>query len=205
MQNERLGDILNINYKIKTLTYNLCKYIIRILIFINVINNFTKKDYYFTLIGVAAFVLTFIPSLIFKIMKIKPDKSLYLSMIFFIFISLYLGTLNNFYRYEWWDTMLHVVSGIIIGFFAIIILKKHNPHNSMNSYNPIFVFIFVLSFAALCGVIWEIYEFTIDTLFNLDMQGVECCGVTDTMVDLIADLVGSIISYIFYCFTYKKQ
>jgi len=128
-----------------------------------------------------------------------------LSIIFFIFISLYLGTLNNFYRYEWWDTMLHVVSGIIIGFFAIIILKKHNPHNSMNSYNPIFVFIFVLSFAALCGVIWEIYEFTIDTLFNLDMQGVECCGVTDTMVDLISDLIGSIISYIFYCFTYKKQ
>lgn len=78
-------------------------------------------------------------------MKIKPDKSLYLSIIFFIFISLYLGTLNNFYRYEWWDTMLHVVSGIIIGFFAIIILKKHNPHNSMNSYNPVFVFIFVLS------------------------------------------------------------
>ena len=36
---------MNINYKIKTLTYNVCKYIIRILIFINVINNFIKKDY----------------------------------------------------------------------------------------------------------------------------------------------------------------
>ncbi|NFH66909.1 hypothetical protein FC952_16330 [Clostridium botulinum] len=196
---------MKINYKIKTLTYNLCKYVIRILILINVINNFIKKDYYFTLIGIAAFILTFIPSLIFKIMKIRPDKRLYLSIIFFIFISLYLGTLNNFYRYEWWDTMLHFVSGIIIGFFAIIILKKYNPHTSMNNYNPIFVFIFVLSFAALCGVIWEIYEFTIDTLFNLDMQGVECCGVTDTMVDLIADLIGSIISYIFYCFNYKNN
>ncbi len=75
----------------------------------------------------------------------------------------------------------------------------------MNSYNPIFVFIFVLSFAALCGVIWEIYEFTIDTLFNLDMQGVECCGVTDTMVDLIADLIGSIISYFFIVLLTKNN
>ena len=196
---------MNINYKMKTLTYKLCKYIIRILIFINIISNLLKKDYYFTLIGIAAFLLTFLPYLIFKILKIEDDKTLYLSIILFVFISLYLGTLNNFYRYEWWDTMLHAVSGIIIGFLAIIILKKHNPHNSMNGYNLVFVFIFVLSFAALCGVIWEIYEFTIDTLFNLDMQGVKYCGVTDTMVDLIADLIGAIISYIFYCFTSKKQ
>ncbi|HDK7138088.1 TPA: hypothetical protein PTV74_001857 [Clostridium botulinum] len=196
---------MKINYKIKTLTYNICKYVIRILIFINVINNFIKKDYYFTLIGVAAFILTFIPSLIFKLMKIEPDKSLYLSIIIFIFISLYLGTLNNFYRYTWWDTMLHTISGIIIGFFAIIILRKHSPNKPIDNYNKIFIFIFILSFAALCGVVWEIYEFTIDTLFNLDMQGVEYTGVTDTMVDLIADLIGSIISYVIYHFTYKKQ
>lgn len=101
--------------------------------------------------------------------------------------------------------MLHTISGIIIGFFAIIILKKHSYNNSMDNYNKIFIFIFVLSFAALCGVMWEIYEFTIDSLFSLDMQGVEYTGVTDTMVDLIADLIGSIISYIIYHFTYKKQ
>ncbi|KEI97233.1 membrane protein [Clostridium botulinum A2B7 92] len=196
---------MKINYKIKTLTYNICKYVIRILIFINVINNFIKKDYYFTLIGVAAFILTFIPSLIFKIMKIEPDKRLYLSIIIFIFISLYLGTLNNFYRYTWWDTMLHTISGMIIGFFAIIILKKHSPNKCIDNYDKIFIFIFILSFAALCGVVWEIYEFTVDTLFNLDMQGVEYTGVTDTMVDLIADLIGSIISYVIYHFTYKKQ
>nr|WP_242978065.1 hypothetical protein [Clostridium botulinum] len=101
--------------------------------------------------------------------------------------------------------MLHTISGIIIGFFAIIILRKHSPNKPIDNYNKIFIFIFILSFAALCGVVWEIYEFTIDTLFNLDMQGVEYTGVTDTMVDLIADLIGSIISYVIYHFTYKKQ
>ncbi|MDU6876737.1 hypothetical protein ACQX0N_04660 [Clostridium tepidum] len=196
---------MNINYKIKTLTYNICKYIIRLLIFINIISNFLKKDYYFTLIGIAAFLLTFIPSLIFKILKMDLDKTLYLSIIIFIFTALYLGTLNNFYRYKWWDTMLHTVSGIIIGFFAIIILKKHSYNNSIYIYNKIFIFIFVLSFVALCGVIWEIYEFTIDSLFGLDMQGVIDTGVTDTMVDLIADLIGSIISYIIHHFTYRKK
>ncbi|MBN3390556.1 hypothetical protein CF093_10175 [Clostridium botulinum] len=112
---------MKINYKIKTLTYNICKYVIRILIFINVINNFIKKDYYFTLIGVAAFILTFIPSLIFKIMKIEPDKSLYLSIIIFIFISLYLGTLNNFYRYTWWDTMVDLIADLIGSIISYVI------------------------------------------------------------------------------------
>lgn len=195
---------MNTHYKIKTITYNLCTWIIRILIFINVINNFIKKDYYFTLIGVAAFILTFIPSLIFKLIKLKPDKTLSLAVIIFIFISLYLGTLNNFYRYEWWDTMLHFLSGSILGLFAIIILKKYNKNNSLKGYNPIFVLIFILSFSALCGVIWEVYEFTIDNLFHLDMQGVKISGVTDTMIDLISDLIGSIFAYIYYYFSFKK-
>ncbi|MCS4454523.1 hypothetical protein JTT01_18165 [Clostridium botulinum] len=89
--------------------------------------------------------------------------------------------------------------------FRYYYIKKHSPNKSIDNYDKIFIFIFILSFAALCGVVWEIYEFTIDTLFNLDMQGVEYTGVTDTMVDLIADLIGSIISYIIYHLTYKKQ
>ena len=56
-----------------------------------------------------------------------------------------------------------------------------------------FIFLYIISFVALCGVLWEIYEFTADTIFNLDMQGVSFTGVTDTMEDFIADLVGGII------------
>lgn len=196
---------MKINYKIKTVTYNTCKYIIRTLIFINIISNILKKDYYFTVIGIAAFVLTFIPPLIFKILKIKADKTLYLSIIFFIFISLYLGTLNNFYSYEWWDTMVHTISGIIIGFCAIIILKKYNTPMEIGTANAFFIFVFVLSFTSLCGVIWEIYEFTMDTFFNLNMQRVKYCGINDTMIDLISDLIGSVIFYVFYYFIVKNK
>lgn len=183
----------------------MCKHIIRIIIFINIIMNFFKKNYYFTLIGFAAFILTFIPPLIFKIMKVKTNKSLCLSIIIFIFFALYLGTLNNFYRYNFWDTILHFSSVIIIGCFAFIILKKYCLQSSVNSPNQIFFFIFVLSFAALCGVIWEIYEFTMDTFFYLDMQKVESSGVTDTMIDLIAGLLGSVICYISHYFKWEKQ
>lgn len=38
------------------------------------------------------------------------------------------------------------------------------------------------------GVVWEIFEFTMDQLFDLNMQK---SGLVDTMWDLIVDTVGS--------------
>lgn len=185
--------------------YSISSLILRILILLNLVQNIYLKNYYNILVAIAGFVLTFIPSLIFKIIRIEEDKSLSLSILFFIFISLYLGTLHNFYRFSWWDTMLHTISGIIIGLFAIVLLKKRDSSSHLEKFDKVFVIIFILSFTALCGVLWEIYEFTADTLFNLDMQGVKFTGVTDTMTDLIADLIGSILSCIYYYFTYVKK
>lgn len=167
---------------------------IRLLLLFNIIKNFYIRNYYFVSIGVVSLSLTFLTKINCKFYKNIHNKLLDFSLTFFIFLSLYLGTLNGFYRFPWWDTMLHFVSGILLGLLAIMLMNILNGNKNLKSYvDAKFIFLYIISFVALSGVLWEIYEFTIDTIFHLDMQGVSFTGVGDTMEDFIADLVGGII------------
>ncbi|MBC2398117.1 hypothetical protein HGG79_10065 [Clostridium tetanomorphum] len=186
--------------------YKIIILIIKLLLFIDILENYLIKNYYFVLIGLVALILTFLPEILAKILKTKLNELMSFSIVFFMFISLYLGTLKNFYRFIWWDTMLHLISGLILGLLAIVLMENLNMENfSSHLLNPKFIFLYILSFVALCGVIWEIYEFTVDTLFGLDMQGASFTGVVDTMEDLIADLVGGIIPAIYGYITFKNK
>ncbi|WP_242850541.1 hypothetical protein [Clostridium lundense] len=179
---------------------------IRVLLLLNIIRNFYINNYYFVLIGVAALTLTFLTTIYCKLFKNKGNNLLNFSITFFVFLSLYLGTLNGFYKFPWWDTMLHFVSGILIGLLAIILMNALNGNKDLKSYlSPKFIFLYIISFVALSGVLWEIYEFTIDTLFGLDMQGVSFTGVTDTMEDFIAALIGGIIPAFYGYITFKDK
>ncbi|WP_315120405.1 hypothetical protein [uncultured Clostridium sp.] len=184
---------------------NLLIFIIRILFLINAVNNLMIKDYYYFLMAIAGMALTFIPYMYTKIFKRKENRTLSFSIVLFIFLSIYLGTLNNFYKFTWWDTMLHLVSGTILGFLAIVFMNNLNNSAVVKSLNPKFIFLYILSFVALCGVLWEVYEFTADIILGMDMQGVLLTGVTDTMEDLIADLIGGLIPAIYGALSFNKN
>jgi len=67
--------------------------------------------------------------------------------------------------------------------------------------SPLFVAIFAFCFALAAGAVWEIYEYTCDTLLKLNMQkyatehGVELIGraaLRDTMKDIIFDAIAAL-------------
>jgi hypothetical protein len=68
--------------------------------------------------------------------------------------------------------------------------------------SPWIIFLFTLSFAALGGVIWEIYEFSSDQFFNMTLQG---GGNDDTMIDLISDTGGGLIIALWAGFRTKMK
>ena len=81
--------------------------------------------------------------------------------------------------------------------------------------SPAFVAFFTLCFAVFLGAVWEIYEFTADSILHTNMQkfaledGTALVGrdaLWDTMKDIIVDTVGalvmSVIGYI--SLKYKK-
>lgn len=98
--------------------------------------------------------------------------------------------------------MLHTFSGIILSFVGFILIYFLNRDENIDILlNPLFIAIFSFTFAVSIGVVWEIFEFSMDSLFGSNMQK---SGLVDTMWDLIADCIGGSIAA--YCgYNYLKK
>ena len=66
---------------------------------------------------------------------------------------------------------------------------------------PSFIALFVFSFSQMIAILWEIFEFSMDILFNLNMQK---SGLIDTMGNLIIFFISSAI-YCILGYTYFKS
>ncbi|MFU8830286.1 MAG: hypothetical protein ACNA8P_12755 [Phycisphaerales bacterium] len=157
----------------------------------------------------AIFFLCALPGILGRRMKIYIPPEFELMAIVFIFASLFLGEVGDYYqRFWWWDVALHTSSGLLLGILGFLLVYVLNSQPNIRlSMSPAFIALFALVFAVAVGAIWEIFEFTMDSLFGTNMQkpmlGDES-GLTDTMFDLIVDTVGAtIIAAIGYI--YMKQ
>lgn len=158
-------------------------------------------------LGIVAF---FLPNIISKKLKLEIPPVIYFLYLFFLYGSIFLGEVRNFYyKYDNWDTILHFSSSMMLGSIGFSIVLLLNKNLKSMSLSPIFVLIFSICFAMTVGTIWEMYEFTFDGLLGMNMQkyaledGTELIGrlaLVDTMKDLIIDLCGaslmSILGYL---------
>lgn len=171
--------------------------IVRILIVLIAIFLISQKE--FKNLGILAItmLLTFYDKIVEKVLKIKLEDKLKISLIIFIFAAQCLGTVLGFYgRFLWWDTMLHTISGVIFFFVGEAIIKQMSNEKGKGELNNIIIIAFAVCFSLSTGVIWEIFEFFVDSLLGQNMQvakgliGQE--AVMDTMIDLISVTVGTI-------------
>ncbi|MDF9760867.1 hypothetical protein QUF81_13525 [Peribacillus simplex] len=151
---------------------------------------YTTDETFKSLVSIGGVVCGAIPLLLALFTKLQFNLPIIISYLIFLFGSQYLGSILGWYGLGWWDTFLHFLSGSLLAFTAIALYERLVHRNAGNGISPWFVFLFTLSFAALGGVIWEIYEFSSDQLFGMTLQG---GGNKDTMTDLIADTVGGLI------------
>jgi len=135
-------------------------------------------------------IISFLPSMINHTFKIVLPPEFETVFALFLYASFVLGELKDYYfKYPWWDLMLHSLSAIMIGLVGFIIVYSfYYTHKVV--FSPIFASVFSLSFALAIGVLWEIFEFTIDSNFGTSMQK---SGLVDTMWDLIVDFFGALI------------
>ena len=136
--------------------------------------------------------LTFLPHIVEEKIHLDYPSELEILILLFIIGSIYLGELHGYYtKYVWWDVVLHSMSAMIIagiGFTIVFILNKSK--RIAFKLSPGFVCLFAFCFAVSIGAIWEIFEFSMDQLFGLNMQR---SGLMDTMSDLIVDCLGALI------------
>lgn len=190
----------------------------RVFLALAVLGSIYELNWMSLFVSFLALVLSFSPDFLRRRYRIALPRSLQIFIIIFIFAGLFLGEVRSFYlKYWWWDSLLHLLSGVALGFtgFLIIYILYKTGKFSTNR--------FLLSMLAFCfalalGALWEIFEFLMDKLFFLDMQkarnlceiGALYCdtrlGVIDTMRDLILDSIGALYASITgYLFLIKKS
>ncbi|MDO7488363.1 hypothetical protein ACIQYG_17300 [Peribacillus sp. NPDC096622] len=151
---------------------------------------FTADETFKSLVSIGGVVCGAIPLLLALFTKLQFNLPIIISYLIFLFGSQFLGSILGWYGLGWWDTFLHLLSGSLLAFTGIALYERLVYRDAGKEISPWFIFLFTLSFSALGGVIWEIYEFSSDQLFGMTLQG---GGNKDTMIDLIADTIGGLI------------
>ena len=153
-----------------------------------IIIGISERNYLPVIEGTIALFVTFLPLILKKKWGIHLPTSLNLLLV----LSLYLhaeGRLLSFYTlfYPYYDKIGHFVGSAtvaLLGFAVVIIIDKFTELK-LNKKATIF---FIIIFTIAIGGLWEILEFTSDSLIGTNHQP----SLTDTMIDLIVDLIAGI-------------
>lgn len=132
--------------------------------------------------GILIFVTIWGAFMLYKITFLKKSKTSYYIILGFIFVSMYLGNVFNWYGIPYFDKMLHLGSGIIIAIIGYIFYLSLVGKECESKVSPYMGVIFAIIFAAGAAGVWEIFEFTTDQLFGLVSQN---NSLHDTMWDII--------------------
>lgn len=162
-----------------------------------------EKQWLNGLLILGILTLSLLPHMLRKRMQIYIPPPFEMLAILFVFASVFLGEIRNYYfKYWWWDTMLHAGSGLLLGIFGFLLVYTLNEEEHIELHmKPRFVALFSFVFAVAVGAVWEIFEFAMDGFFGLNMQK---SGLVDTMWDLIVDSIGAlIISVLGYLYMHK--
>lgn len=140
------------------------------------------SDWTGVFVAFQAFLISFLPNILKRCFDVHTPFALRVGVVFFMFATLILGEMADFYNmFWWWDLVLHGVASIgitLIGFITLFIFFKHIDLRA----SALFATLLAIGLSLSAAVIWELYEFVIDLLFTTDtpMQP----SNTDTMMDL---------------------
>lgn len=124
---------------------------------------------------------------------LKGSRIIYYINMTFVFLSMYLASVWDFYSITNYDKFLHLLSGAIIAIIGYVLFLYLTNEKSREEINPLTSVIFVILFSIAAAGAWEIWEFTTDSLFGLKAQN---GSLNDTMWDIICGTVVGIITSI---------
>lgn len=143
----------------------------------------------------------------------KPKAKYVTFQTAFIYIAVLLvihaiaGFFHLYGAISWFDSPMHIFGGFAVGVFAIAlwydgieeIKFKGRFERQLKWW---LVPLFVLSFVALIGICWEVYEFILDELFSRKNGEVVAAlrqpNLPDTMKDFVLDLFGGVLALFAY-------
>lgn len=135
----------------------------------------------------------------------------------FLLMSVFIGTcLHLMDILSYWDKLLHLTSPMILTAlgYGILCTMLTDIDTEIHHISPWVFLLFGFSFAGLCGVFWEFWEWSWDAIGNMNLQrymtidGELFVGreaLSDTMGDLLVNTIGAAIMAVFSWYQYQKD
>ena len=177
--------VYNAYQKIKSLNSpQLVRFALTSIVAVLGVNFFFQGAYESLMYCVLALILFAMPSLFEDKFKIELPNTLEIFLLFFIFAAQILGELASFYALiPMWDTILHTTNGFLaaaVGFGLVDLLNRSDKFSLRLS--PFFLVLTSFCFSMTIGVLWEIYEHSVDMFLGMDTQ-------KDTIITTINSIV----------------
>ncbi|MGD9761129.1 MAG: hypothetical protein AB7U52_01675 [Candidatus Izemoplasmatales bacterium] len=163
-------------------------------------------------LGFLAIVLFSLPWILESRFKLDIPNYLEIIISTFLFSSIVLGNIHGLLEtVRGYDKFLHIVSGISISIIGYEIIHSYNSSKTNNmNLKPGVLSFFAFCFSITLLVLWEFYEFAVDTIaYNIsndtsrNMQRYQWInesliypqpyGLMDTMLDLIVGSIGAMV------------
>jgi uncharacterized membrane protein YjdF len=151
--------------------------------------------------SVLTFASSFVPTFVERYYNVSLPIEYHLVIVAFLFMSLFLGEVGDAYeRFWWWDIVLHASSGVVLGFIGFLVLYVLQARGK-TKMSPSLIAFFCFCASMTIGVLWELFELFMDTVFGLNMLK----GHMNTLIDLIVDALGALAISLLAYFYYKNQ
>ncbi|QIK58016.1 DUF2238 domain-containing protein [Erysipelothrix sp. HDW6A] len=153
-------------------------------------------------------ILLIIVPLVFRSSLLKRLSNTSITLYFlFIFFTLYLGeTYGFYYKWDHFDSMLHIYSG---GLLTLVSYEILLPVYSKSKVSERLLLLTSTTVSMTLGVFWEFYEYIFDGLMNLNMQRYlglsERDVLFDTIKDMACNMLGISIVAIIIAINFRKK
>lgn len=146
--------------------------VLRILVIGMMILQFFNQNYQNFFLCILTLILMIMPSVVQATFKVEFPSLLEIIILLFIFAAEILGEISAFYlKFPYWDTILHTLNGFLCAAIGFSMVEIMNGNKKLKfELSPLFMAIVAFCFSMTIGVLWEFFEFFMDTVYHLDMQ-----------------------------------
>lgn len=146
--------------------------ILRALVLAVMVLQIWNREYYDVFLCALTLVLFLVPSFVERKLHIDVPNTLEVIILLFIFSAEILGEIQEYYLiFPFWDTMLHTLNGFLMAAIGIAMVDILNRSQKFKvRLSPVFVALVAFCFSMTIGVLWEFFEYGMDTFFHMDMQ-----------------------------------
>lgn len=145
--------------------------ILRLLVVLCMVRQFFLGEYFNVFLCFVYLLLLFIPMFIQSKLKISIPTLFEIFIYLFIFSGTILGEINNFYgKIPHFDTILHTLNGFLATSVGLSLFYILNKNSKSINLSPTYLCLLSFCFSMTVGVVWEVFEFSMDKFFLMDTQ-----------------------------------